>query len=175
MPRPRPRLSIATVMMATLTAGSAAALFAQILPHLRAGSKGSDFPEDYAALFVVAVIVTGIGLAAWRKHTPFQAMLQITLACLALLSLNGVAELGAAWKTERPLLYWYQSTFVLLVVAPLVARRIIRNRTEHGAVRDWRARTCEAVAFSFLNALLVFIGVFTQALTVDLLDNVLKY
>ena len=171
----RLRLSIATVMMVTLTAGSAAALFAQILPHLGWNGPQGNFPEDHAALFVAAIITTAIGLAAWRKHTPFQAMLQITLACLALLSLNGLAELCAAWKTERPLHYWYQVAFVLLVIAPLVARRVIQTRTEPGPLRDWRTRTCEAVAFSLLNVILVLIGLFLQLLTADVLDDITKY
>ncbi len=157
----RPRISIALIMMLVVTAASASALFAQVVRHLPGMKAGTPaYDRDVVATFIAGLTLTGVALAARKGHSPVQAMLQVTLTCLNLLTLIAVAETRAI----RPIIFWYQASFALVVVAPLVARRIAKTRLERGPRRDWWMKTGEAIAFSFLNALLVLAGLGIQLL-----------
>ena len=171
MPFPRFRISLATVMIAVITAAAASALFAGLVRHLPTGPISTQIRHDVAALFVAALILTGMAIAARKGHSPHLAMFQITLACLAYLSLLSLAEIS-----RGPLLYyWYQVSFALMVVVPLIARRIVKRRIEKGPRRTLWMKRCESVAFAFLNMVLVLIGVGVQLILVTVVAYYLKF
>ena len=165
---PRPRISIAVLMLRVVTAAAGSAVYARVF-RLVANAAPSTYNHDVAALFVLGIVLTALALAARKRHTAVQAMIQITLACLGFLTLIAVADL----KSERPAFWWYQLTFALLVVGPLIARRRARTRMQRGPRRIWWMNTYEAIAFSFLNMLLVFTGIGIQFVTVILLGQTL--
>lgn len=111
-------------------------------------------------LFVVSIGTTAVALASLKCHSGVQTMLQITIACLGYLSLIELAELGM----ERPLLYWFQTSFAILVTLPLLGRRIVKTEMERGPRRTWWMRTFEAIFFSYLTMTLVLVGMLSQVL-----------
>ena len=167
MARPRISFSIATLMMLVGTVGSVAALVARVLELLQEVVSKSLHPyvSDLAALWVVGIVLTGVALAVWRGHTANQAMLQISLACLAFLYAISMTRLGS-----RLSFYWLQSLFAVLVVVPLVARRRIKFRLARGPRRTWWLGTCEAVAFAYLNMLLVLAGMAIEGFGLEFLS-----
>ena len=167
----RPRLTMATVMVLVITAGSASALFARLAHHLPPIPPSSSMRYEIAGLFVAAIGLTGVAIAARKRHSPYLAMLQITVACLAYLILISVAEISRL----RPVLYWYQIAFAVLVVIPLVVRRIIKLRMEKSPRRAQWMKTCESLAFAFLNMILVLIGVGAQTLIFALVTQFMKF
>ena len=168
---PRFRISLATVMIVVVTAAAASALFASLVRHLPTGTIPSAIRYDIAILFVAAIILTGMAIAARKGHSPHLTMFQITLACLAYLGLLSLAEISRG----RPVYYWYQASFALMVVIPLIARRIIKRRIDKGPRRTLWMKRCEAVAFAFLNMVLVLIGAGVQLLLFLLVVYVLKF
>ena len=148
-------VSIATLMMLVVTVSSAVAQVARALELLREVLNNSlqAYTADFATLWILGIVLTGVALAAWRGHTANQAMLQISLSCLAFLYALSVIKLDVHFA-----FYWLQSLFGVLVVAPLVARRWIKTRLGRGSRRVWWLATCEAVGCAYLNMLLVLAG-----------------
>ena len=168
---PRLRISLATLMIIVITAAAASALFSRLVRHMPAGSAPASIRYDVATLVVMAVVLTGMAIAARKGHSPRLAMFQITVACLGYLGLLSLAEIS----TGRPIFYWYQATFAALVVVPLIARRLVKRRIEKGPRRTLWMKRCESVAFAFLNMVLVLIGVGVQLIIVVVVTNVLKF
>src|SRR5206468_6751026 len=111
------RFSMAMAMMMVVTAAAASALFAKVHAHVPASSQ-PYLKIDAPVLFLLSIGLTSVALGALKGHAAWQMMLQITVACLSYVSLIGLAESGR----ERPLLYWFEVSFGLLVTAPLLAR-----------------------------------------------------
>ncbi len=166
----RMRFTMASVMMMVVTAAAASALFAKIRLHVPASNQ-AFLRFDAPALFVLSIGLTAVGLGALKAHTGGQMMLQVTLACLGFVTLIGLAEAG--W--QRPLLYWFETSFGLLVTVPLLARRSVKAEMERGPRRTWWKNTCEAVFFSFLTSMLVLFGLFLQWLAYMVGGQVLKF
>ncbi len=158
----RMRFSVATVMMLVATAAACSALFAKARDHIPAVNQGY-IRFDAPFLFVVALVLTAVALGALKGHTAIQTMLQTTIACLGYLSLIGLAEAGM----ERPLLYWFQVSFGLLVTIPLLGRRAVKMGMERGPRRTWWKGTCEAVLFAFFTMMLVLGGVLIQFVAIQ--------
>src|SRR5688572_2990196 len=144
------RFSLATIMMLVVTAAAASALFAKV-SHLIQGTTSGTWDFDTPTLAVLAVALTALALGAWKEHSAVQTMLQATLAYVGYLSVIWISEAGL----DRLLLYWLQMAFALTVALPLLARRYVKAALPRGPSRSWWKKTCEAVAFSFLNMLLV--------------------
>ena len=148
------RLSMATVMMVVVTAS---ALFAKVRSHVPAGNQ-PYLKVDAPILFVLSIGLTAVGLGSLKGHSAGQTMLQVTVACLGYVSLIGLAEAGR----ERPLLYWFQVSFGILVTGPLLARRLFKSEMERGPRREWWKKSCEAAFFAFLTMMPVLLGLVLQ-------------
>ena len=153
----RLRFSMAALLMLVVTAAACSALFAKARDHIPAVNQGY-IRFDAPFLFVMAIVLTAVALGALKGHTAVQMMLQATIACLGYVSLIGIAEAGM----ERPLLYWFQCSFGLLVTGPLLARRVVKAGMERGPRRTWWKGTCEAVLFAFFTMVLVLFGLLIQ-------------
>jgi hypothetical protein len=151
------RFSMATVMMLVVAAAACSALFAKAREHIPAANQ-TYLRFDAPFLFTLSIVLTAVALGALKGHTPIQMMLQTTIACLGYVSLIGLAEA----RMERPLLYWFQISFALLVTIPLLARRSVKAGMARGPRRDWWKGTCEAVLFSFFTMMLVLLGLLIQ-------------
>lgn len=151
------RFSLAAIMMLVATAGAASALFAKAREFVPQGTQ-PYLRFDAPFLFVLSIALTAVALGALKGHTAVQMMLQTMIACLGYLSLIGLAEANM----ERPLLYWFQVGFGLLVTLPLLARRSVKTRMERGPRRDWWRGTCEAVLFAFFTMMLVLVGLMIE-------------
>jgi hypothetical protein len=153
------RFSMGTIMMFVLAAAAGSALYAKVrsysgvIPH-------TGWKTDVPILCIVAVALTAVTLAAWKDHSSVLAMLQFSLACVGCLTLTWIVE--AQW--ERGVRYWYQGTFALTVTLPILIRSYAKTRMPRGPRRDRAKRVCEAVFFSYLNILLVTIGILLQGL-----------
>ncbi len=156
------RFSMATLMIFVLTAAMASALFAEVRQHLPASLsrtvKDASWTTDIPALLILAIGLTGIALGAWKGHSAVQMMLQIGLAYLGCLFLIWLQEAGL----ERAFRYWFQGMFAATVVLPLLTRRYVKAEMPRGPRRDQWKKTTEAVAFTFLNLLLVGGGAIYQ-------------
>ena len=86
-----------------------------------------------------------------------------------------IAVVTAGAASALSLYYWYQASFAVLVVVPLIARRIVKRRLDKGPRRTLWMKRCEAVAFAFLNMVLVLIGAGVQLLFLNLVGYVLKF
>jgi hypothetical protein len=64
---------------------------------------------------LLAVVLTGIAVGAWRRASPGQVIAQIGLTCAALLML---IELSSTWLEK----YWLILIVAVTIVLPLVAR-----------------------------------------------------
>lgn len=165
------RFTLATVMMLVVTMATASALFVKVRHLYAEGAGGKSYLKvDAPVLFVGSIGLTAVALGALKCHSGVQTMLQATLACLGFLSLIGIAETGR----ERPLLYWFQISFGVLVTLPLLGRRVVKTEMERGPRRAWWMKTFEAIFFSFLTMMLVFLGLFIQWLAYTLSEEVLK-
>ncbi len=153
------RFSLALAMMLVVTAAAISALFVKIYEHIPTTNQ-PYLKVDAPVLFLLSIVLTAIGLGALKGHNAVQMMLQITVACLSYVSLIGLAETGR----ERPLLYWFQIGFGLLVTIPLVARQSVKTRIERGPRRKFWKNTCEAIFFAFLTMMLVLLGLLLQFL-----------
>ena len=156
------RFSMATVMMLVVAAAACSALFAKAREHVPAVNQ-AYIRFDAPFLFVLAIVLTAIALGALKGHTAVQMMIQTTLACLGYVSLIGLAEAGM----ERPLLYWFQVSFGLLVTIPMLVRRSVKVGMTRGPRRDWWKGSCEAVVFSFLTMLLILGGILLQIIAMQ--------
>ena len=160
------RFTMATVMMAVVTAAVASALFAKARDHI----PTTSYPYlaiDAPAVFVISIVLTAVALGSLKSHSPGQVMLQIDLACLSYLGLISLAEAGA----HRPLLYWFQVSFALQAALPLIARSHVKADMERGPRRTWWKKTTEAVLFSFFTIFIVLVSSFLQFLTVLLVGS----
>ena len=147
------RFSLASTMMLVATAGAASALFAKVYRLIP--PVGQPYLKiDVPVLFILSIFLTAVALGALKSHSAVQTMLQVALACLGYLSLIALSE----WGQPRPLLYWFQAGFGILVTAPMLARRLVKTEMERGPRRTWWKKTFEAVVFSFLTMLLVLAG-----------------
>jgi hypothetical protein len=163
------RFSMAMIMMMVVTAAAASALFAKVWMHIPTSNQ-PYLKIDAPILFVLSIALTAIALGALKGHSAWQMMLQITVACLSYVSLIGLAETGR----ERPLLYWFQVGFGVLVTAPMLARQVVKNEMERGPKRTWWKKTCEALVFAFLTMILVLAGILLEALVAVLVPQVIK-
>ena len=164
------RFSMAMVMMMVVTAAAASALFAKVRAHIPTTNM-AYLRTDAPGLFVVSIGLTAVALGALKGHSAGQMMLQATVTCLSFLSLISLGESGMA----RPLLYWFQVSFGLIVTLPLLARRIVKNEMERGPRRTMWKKTCEAIFFAFLNMMLVLAGLLLQFIAAMLGGQVLKF
>ncbi len=155
------RFTLATVMMLVVMSAAVSALFVKVqrIPKL-ANQTYLNLKVDAPILFVVSIVTTAVALASLKCHSAVQTMLQVTVACLGYLSLIWLAETGLT----RPLLYWFQVSFAILVTLPLLARRIVKTEMERGPRRTWWMRTFEAIFFSYLTMTLILVGMLLQAL-----------
>ena len=156
------RFSMATVMMLVATAAAGSALFAKARQHIPAANQ-PYMKFDAPFLFTLSIALTAVALGALKGHTAVQMMLQTTIACLGYVSLIGLAEAGM----ERPLLYWFQVSFGLLVTIPLIARRAVKRGMERGPRRTWWKGTCEAVLFAFFTMILVLWGLLVEVIAMQ--------
>lgn len=158
----RLRFSIADGVMLVVAASAASALFARMVEAMGGSPQPglAAYKYDVATLLVLAVGLTAVGLGAYKRHSVKQMLLQVTLACLAFLSAIELGEAG--W--DRALLYWLQLSFALMVAAPMVARRLVKAGLPQGPRRLWWKNTLEAVVFSWLNAMLVLLGMLIQVI-----------
>jgi hypothetical protein len=163
------RFSMAMAMMMVVTAAAASALFAKIHQHVPASNQ-PYLKVDAPVLFLLSIGLTSVALGALKGHSAWQMMLQITVACLSYVSLIGLAESGR----ERPLLYWFEVSFGLLVTAPLLARQIVKAEMERGPRRTWWKKTCESIFFAFLTMMLVLLGVLLEILATVLSSQMIK-
>jgi len=163
------RFSMSLVMMMVVTAAASSALFAKIREHVPASNQ-PYLRIDAPVLFIASIALTAVALGALKSHTAGQMMLQITVACLSDLSLISLAESGR----ERPLLYWFQISFGVLVTVPLVARRIVKTEMERGPRRTWWKNTFESIFFAFLTMMLVLLGILLQWLAAMIGGQVLR-
>lgn len=150
------RVPISTMMMLVVAAAAGSALFAGARSHTVSAALKTDAPM----LLLLAIGLTAVALGSWKSHTVVQILLQGTLACLGCLTLIWASEAGM----ERTVRYWFQAMFAATVVAPLIARRYVKETMPRGPGRDWWKKTCEAVFFSGLGLLLVFVGGMLQAI-----------
>ncbi len=164
-PSVRPRFTLAAAMMFVLTTGAASALYVKIWQRMEGiGVPGWMFAMvDVPTLFLLAIFLTAIALAALKQHSPVHTMLQVTLACLGCLSLIWIAEAHYG----RAIRYWFQGIFAVTVAFPLLGRAIVKSKLPRGPRRDWWKKTCEAVIFSFLNIVLVSAGAVAQVAIIE--------
>jgi hypothetical protein len=155
--RNRVRFTLATVMMLVVTSAAASALFAKVREHAAVATK-PYLKIDAPVLFVLSIVLTAVALGSMKGHSAVQTMLQVTVACLGYLSLIWLAEA----MLERPLLYWFQVGFGVLVAAPMWARNVVKTEMDRGPRRDWWKKTFEAVIFAFLTMNLVLLGILIQ-------------
>jgi hypothetical protein len=163
------RFRMASLMMLVAAFAAGTALFVKV----RDISGDVALPLikfDAPILFVSAIWLTAIALGALKSHSFCQTMLQGIVACLGFHSVMVLAENGLA----RPLLYWLQVNFALLVAGPLLARRIVKTRMERGPRRTWWKRTFEAFVFAFLNIALVSLGAFLEYVGAEVGGQFLK-
>ncbi|MDB5351025.1 MAG: hypothetical protein JWN86_2272 [Planctomycetota bacterium] len=163
------RVSLATLMMLVVTIAAASALFAKIRAHIPVANK-PYLKIDAPLVFVASIALTAVALAALKSHTANQTMVQATIAYLGYLSLIGLAETGM----PRPLLYWFQVGFCLLVTLPLLARKIVKSEMERGPRRRWWKNMFESLFFAFLTMMLVLVGIVIEFLTVAIGTNLPK-
>ena len=130
--RARMRFSMATTMMMVVAAAAASALFAKVHQHVPASNQ-PYLRIDAPVLFVLSIGLTAVGPGgAQGAHArPDDAPGDDRLPQLHV-TLIGLAEAG--W--ERPLLYWFQVSFALLVTAPLVARQFVKAEMERGPAAE---------------------------------------
>jgi hypothetical protein len=149
-------------VMLVVAASAASALFAGMVDAMGGSPQPglAAYKYDVAALLVLAVGLTAVGLGAYKRHSVKQMLLQATLACLAFLSAIELGEAG--W--DRALLYWLQASFAVMVAAPMVARRMVKAGLPRGPRRLWWKNTLEAVVFSWLNVMLVLLGMLIQVI-----------
>ena len=166
------RFSMATVMMLVVTAAVASALFAKARDHIPA-NQYPYMKVDAPAVFVASIVLTAIALGVLKAHSAGQVMLQVVLACLAYIALISLAEAHAF----RPTLYWFQASFAVLAVGPLLARAYVKAEMERGPRRTWWKKTTEAVLFSFFTIFIVLISAFLQWITALIVaqTSVLKF
>ncbi len=151
------RFTLALAMMMVVAAASASALFAQVYRDFKPTTP-AYLKVDAPILAVVSIALTAVALGAAKGHAPGQILLQLTLANLGFVALLGLAEAG--W--QRPLVYWFEASFALLVTGPMVARSLVKKGMERGPARHWWKGTWEAVYFAFLAQLLVVGGMILQ-------------
>jgi hypothetical protein len=153
------RFSMALVMMMVATAAAASALFVKVRTHVPTSTM-PYLRTDAPLLFIASIGLTAVALGALKGHSAGQMMLQTTIACLSFVSLITLGESGL----DRPLLYWFEVSFGVLVTIPMLARRIVKNEMERGPRRTFWKKTCESIFFAFLNMLLVLVGLLLQLL-----------
>lgn len=156
------RFSLATILMLVVTAAAASALFSKFNQLIK-GTTSDAWDYDLPTLAVLAIGLTALALGGLKDHTAVQTMLQATLAYVGYLSVIWLSEAGL----NRLLIYWFQMNFALTVALPMLARRYVKAALPRGPRRSWWKKTCEAVAFSFLNMLLVLAGASIQVLIVQ--------
>ena len=155
------RFSMALVMMLVATSAAASALFIKVYRYVPASSM-PYFKIDVPVLFLMAIVLTATALGALKSHSIGQILFQIMVICLAFLSLISLGETGV----ERPLRYWFQCGFGLLVTLPLLIRRYVKTEMERGPRRTlWKKRS-EATFFAFLSMNFVLIGILLEILSV---------
>jgi hypothetical protein len=161
------RISIGVLMMFVLTSATAFALFAKVRQHtaiVDTTAKQTGWRFDVPSLFLLAIVLTALAIGAWKSHSPVQIMLQIALACFGCLALIWIGEA----QYERALRYWFQGSFAISVVLPLMGRRLVKSTLPRGPKRDWWKKTFEAIFFSFINLMLVSLGGIFQAFLIAL-------
>lgn len=160
---PRPRFTLALMMMLVGTAASAAALGAR-LDRLWL-QNGIWVRGDLVALVIVAISATGMVLARWSQHSAAQTMLQINVACLTLLVLVRAIEL----RRGLFIILWFPATFTIVLVAPLVAIEVMQAARVKTPRRTWWIKTAEAVMCAAITLFAVGLELSTVVLVVSIL------
>jgi hypothetical protein len=149
-PRSARRITLAAGLMVVLTAATGSALFVKVVEY--APVSNELFTKLDAGILVTgAIALTAIALGSLKKHNLVQMLLQATLAFFGALTIIWLAE----GEHTRALSYWFQTCFLLTVVIPSVARRIVSQSMPRGPRRRFWKNTLEAVIFSFLKFLAV--------------------
>jgi hypothetical protein len=108
-PARRLRLRLATLLVLVVASAPALALYAKMLEHIGPGDL------DAPAVTLLAIVLTGIAVGAWRRASPGQVIAQIGLACAALLVLVEISF-------TRLVNYWLAIVVAVTIVVPLLAR-----------------------------------------------------
>jgi hypothetical protein len=165
-PRSARRITLAAALMVVLTAATGSALFVKVVEH--APTSNDIFTKfDAGILLTGAIALTAIALGSLKRHNLVQILLQATLSFFGVLTIIWLAE----GEHARALAYWFQSCFLLTVVIPSVARRIVGQTMPRGPRRQCWKNTLEAVIFSFVNLMLVLAGWGIQFLAVGLIES----
>ena len=143
---------MATAMMAVVTAAWPSPSSRRSAEHIPTTPEPlRSLQVDAPAIFVVASIaLTALALGALKgafgrpDHAPDDPGLPGSTFSL-------LTAGRASASQERPLLYWFQAAFAILVTScPWWPGRIVKNEMERGPRRTWWKKTTEAVVFSFL-------------------------
>jgi hypothetical protein len=145
--------------MFVLASAAGSALYAKALTYSEV-IPDLGWKTDVPILTLLAIALSAVTLGAWKDHSAVLMMLQFTLACVGCLTLTWIVEAG--W--ERGVRYWYQGTFAATVTLPILIRSHVKTRMPRGPRRERNKRICEAIFFSYLNILLVTVGVLLQGL-----------
>jgi hypothetical protein len=143
-PARRFRFRLGTMLVLVGASAPAIALYAIIPESL------SDPNDDSPALTLLAIVLTGIAVGAWRRATPSLVIAQIGLTCAAILAL-----LEAEGRVAN---YWLALVVAVTIVLPLLARSQPHATQESGPGSRWVAWTAAMLLNVALNliALMIF-------------------
>jgi hypothetical protein len=142
-PARRFRLRLGTQLLLVAALAAALAMYGKLIEHLG---------PDESTVLLLAVVLTGIAVGAWRRASPGQVIAQIGLTCAALLVL---IELSST-SLEK---YWLILIVAVTIVLPLVARNQAAATQGSRPRRRWVA-SAGAVLLNIawnITALLIFV------------------
>jgi hypothetical protein len=132
------RLRLGTMLLLVMAAAPALAIYAK----LSEDNLGPDEPT----VMLLAIVLTGIAVGAWRRASPGQVIAQIGLTCAALLSLMQYSD-------TRLANYWLALVFAVAIVLPLLARAPARAAHDSPPGSRPRAWVCAVLPNVALNLL----------------------
>lgn len=142
------RFSIRSLMLLVLCAASASALFAK-LQSLWA-PIGGDYVVDGPALVVLGIGLNAVFLAAIRKHSIYQYMFQVTVACGLLLGDVRLFE-----YKSRLVHYALAINIFALLIAPFLLRTLYRRKPRGTALRNRVRMFYRPYALGVINLLIL--------------------
>ncbi len=157
VPPRRFRFSLGSLMVFILTAAAASALYAKIIELLN-GTANPISAYDVANVVLIALLLSSTIVVCIRRETVNQGMFQVTLSCVVILATLALIEENLV----RLLLYWAQLCFAVLLVLPLVLRRLALDGEETESRRAWLVWVAEVLLGSFANIILVLLGILIQ-------------
>ena len=168
----RLRFSMATVMMLVVAAAAGSAVFAKFHELFTSGGiafRGKSREIDYPATIVLATALAATAIGAARRHGTLRTFLLASVTYLMLLALAQTIDQATIWKL-RALRYWLQGCFAITVVAPLLAIRAFGLGDVGESPRQrWLRLTLESLIASFLNLVLVGVGVAFQMFLLEVI------